>query len=703
MPLSPEQQAAKNRLLNYYDGDAPYDPAANPGGFRRGGNVPNFEPALKDVAVAAEGVGTLVGDAQAAAGATETLRNQAQAAVASGRVAYDTLAQLQANLSPADGAQGEVRADPNPASNGTYDKMGASGSGSWVQKSQATVPSVDARTRTIENRVQKRTIPSGVAVTDERGNAVLLSSKDEFRASALRALVRRYAFGFVLLDERLNALLRISQNEFRAPGFWARVRRIGSGFAISDAQGNALLKAMRNGASLPGLQTRVRRLSGEGAAITDQRGNSLIEILRKEIRHPAILALKREGQRTALGLSQGQATPWPTAFSLADALQIMIDGQSLSIGWLSQPVYHTLPLPYADRFNGGVRATDGGSDAAVTHASLTGLFEQASGNAYESPATACARMIAQLLRDENGVDIASAGPRLLLSTPGRSGATLAELSSGELLQRVYDDIDYGQSLSAAAGRTVNLGAFGFTQGETEYLNDTDPVAWAGALRTFCATVESRANTAGGLSRSLPVFLTQTATHLNYGRATPGIALQQLALADEARFCFVTPMHFLRFVSDRVHLTNVSSMHLGAFYGLAIKRAAIDGVKIRPLVPEQAQRNGPSVILNFPNALGGLVFDTATCPNPGNFGFTLAAPDGADIPVTSVKIVGPNTIVLRAGSALPANVRVRHAWIGDGYRGLGNLRDRQGEGLIFDPTGLRLPMHRFAPIFERTVA
>ncbi|UYW25650.1 SGNH/GDSL hydrolase family protein [Methylorubrum extorquens] len=57
MPLSPEVQAAIERLLNYYDGDLPYDPASNPGGFRRGGNVVNFDPALKDVGIAVEAAG----------------------------------------------------------------------------------------------------------------------------------------------------------------------------------------------------------------------------------------------------------------------------------------------------------------------------------------------------------------------------------------------------------------------------------------------------------------------------------------------------------------------------------------------------------------------------------------------------------------------------------------------------------------------
>lgn len=70
MPLTAAQQAALsaaiNRLQNYYDGDNPYNPATNPGGFRQGGQVVNFEPALKDTATVMQYGSVLVADAVAA-------------------------------------------------------------------------------------------------------------------------------------------------------------------------------------------------------------------------------------------------------------------------------------------------------------------------------------------------------------------------------------------------------------------------------------------------------------------------------------------------------------------------------------------------------------------------------------------------------------------------------------------------------------
>ena len=71
MPLTSAQQAALSaaidRLQNYYDGDNPYNPSTNPGGFRQGGQVVNFEPALKDTATVMNLASILVSDATAAA------------------------------------------------------------------------------------------------------------------------------------------------------------------------------------------------------------------------------------------------------------------------------------------------------------------------------------------------------------------------------------------------------------------------------------------------------------------------------------------------------------------------------------------------------------------------------------------------------------------------------------------------------------
>jgi hypothetical protein len=59
MPLSDSQKAALNRLQSFYEGDNPYNSVSNPGGFRQGGHLYNFVPALKDLASVITGCAAL--------------------------------------------------------------------------------------------------------------------------------------------------------------------------------------------------------------------------------------------------------------------------------------------------------------------------------------------------------------------------------------------------------------------------------------------------------------------------------------------------------------------------------------------------------------------------------------------------------------------------------------------------------------------
>ena len=66
-----------------------------------------------------------------------------QASQSSSSLTYDTLAQLNANLAPADGSSAQVINDGT--NSGFYVKSGSANAGAWVKKSGATVPAVAGR------------------------------------------------------------------------------------------------------------------------------------------------------------------------------------------------------------------------------------------------------------------------------------------------------------------------------------------------------------------------------------------------------------------------------------------------------------------------------------------------------------------------------------------------------------------------------
>lgn len=132
-------------------------------------DVPGL-PAVIDTVVPKGAVGA---EPVTLGGVTDTVANRLsalQAGQSSGSVAYDTLAQLNANLTPPDGATGQVTADG--ANNGFYAKSGASGTGSWVRKSTATVPGLDAATQAARETIAA--LGGGaLQVVDDGGNVGL--------------------------------------------------------------------------------------------------------------------------------------------------------------------------------------------------------------------------------------------------------------------------------------------------------------------------------------------------------------------------------------------------------------------------------------------------------------------------------------------------------------------------------------------------
>lgn len=185
--------------------------------------------------------------------------------------------------------------------------------------------------------------------------------------------------------------------------------------------------------------------------------------------------------------------------------------------------------------------------------------------------------------------------------------------------------------------------------------------------------------------------------------TPGIALKQIEMVEaNENYVFSTPVYPLPYSNDLIHVNNVGAMMLGAYGGLAMKRAMWDGVKTHPLLFGAPVRVGSNTVL-LPRKYPGtaLVLD-ATAFNPGNFGFSGATAALVNNPVLEVTLAGPDAIKVRFQNPVSAGDKVRYAWIGTADYGCGCLRDSQGDQIVFRHAGVVWPMHNWAPIQEHTI-
>lgn len=432
---------------------------------------------------------------------------------------------------------------------------------------------------------------------------------------------------------------------------------------------------------------------------TDLSGNKGWGITPSTIYHPTITALQTAIQAAASGSKPTPSAQWDSIAALGSFMHFQIYGQSNAGVFNTTPV-NTVPVTYAKKFSSGVFPTNG-TGAGST---LDNLYE----SGQESPASGAARMIAQLLLNEDGFDITSSAGWLFFSDEWSSSKKASDLAPGSLY---FDTYLVGQrtnakTLADGANKTYASGALMYQQGEADYSANTNPTTWQGTVRTIRTTAESGFQTSSGLlARPLPMVLAQTSTHLNSlvgSRTNPTIALAQLALASEDYYAMF-PTHFMDYQSaDNLHFTSNSAVWMGAYYGLYLKRWLWDRAKPSPgLAIKSVVRLGSKLLVTMDVGNHNLVLDSAS--GVANYGITLDDGTGTAITVSGVTQTGRATFEVQAAASIPSGAKLRNAWIGNGYKGQSGIRDDQGKTLIYDPSGLALPMHNWAPISETTVA
>ncbi|GEP12248.1 hypothetical protein [Methylobacterium gnaphalii] len=388
-------------------------------------------------------------------------------------------------------------------------------------------------------------------------------------------------------------------------------------------------------------------------------------------------------------------------------VHILNYGQSLSLGWYSSPILTTAALANCYSFSGGNRADDAGGTYAANRASLIPFKESAGPSPnYETPMGGALQCVMQLAA-AYGATFGDRGQFLLGSSAGAANQTVAQLSPGVVnYERARNDIFYGVARAAENGWSYSLPAIIWEQGEADIDAGTSPKIYVTQREALRAYTENYYWSVAGRSNPVHMVSYQVSTHNFYGKA-PDIALAQLDQAmRHPLHILTTPTYFLPY-SDTVHLTNVGSKTLGAYQGKAL--AALDrGEKFLPLYPTSVRRLGRVVFVKFHVPVPPLVFDITTITDPnGAKGFELWELD-TSIPISSVSIVGGDTVVIKAGADLSDIVEVRYADAAPaGYvpgttspnaGSRGNLHD--SDPFVFDPSGVNARLWNWCVIFRK---
>lgn len=396
----------------------------------------------------------------------------------------------------------------------------------------------------------------------------------------------------------------------------------------------------------------------------------------------------------------------------ANLMHMEIYGQSLSVGALAMPIQTTVQKYDNLMFTGGLRHEHPAYDVPNFYADFIPLveavaFDGTSGS--ETPAGGATDAIKQLVASENGITYTQQKYQLLGSTSGEGGQTidqllaLAETSLKPTITAAYN-------LAQSKGMTYAMPLMGWVQGESD--NKPDGITkeqYKSKLQTMISLVNNHLKSLNSGLGLKGVISTQMCSFKRSSRSEPYIelAIYEAATAVNSNVYLACPLYIFDY-ADGFHLLGPSSKWMGAYIGLVHKRVVTDGLDWKPVHPISHVKQGKILEVKFHVPVLPLVFDTTHIKLNTNYGFQLVTSAGAAIAISSVSLTQGDTLKIIAAANIPADAKLRYAWTPNaepnrttGPRG--NLRDSQGNDIIFDPTGINKPMHNWCPIFEYGVA
>lgn len=374
-------------------------------------------------------------------------------------------------------------------------------------------------------------------------------------------------------------------------------------------------------------------------------------------------------------------------------------GQSGGAGAGGVPVISTVQNFDSLMFVGGVRPYDGGGDPGVIYASLVPLVEnQADFQTGETMMAGMTQMIKERILAENGIAYTDQSYQMLASNHASGGSPIDGLDEGTTpFAYCKQSIDYGYARAVALGKVYKWRGYTWSQGESDYNGAMSGATYKSKMQALRTALDTYAKSVTGQTDDAICFVDQLADHLQYDTTgTRYIALTQLETCiSDPNFVMSCTNYSIEF--GEPHRSATGHKWIGAYHGLAYKRTVIDGEKFMPLRPISLFRQGAICTVRFHVPVGELVIDIASFGVQTNYGFSMINSVGGAINITSVEVIEKDVVKIVADAPIGAGAKLRYA-----FGAAGNLRDQQGDSIVFDPTGINKPMHNWCVIFEESI-
>ena len=235
---------------------------------------------------------------------------------------------------------------------------------------------------------------------------------------------------------------------------------------------------------------------------------------------------------------------------------------------------------------------------------------------------------------------------------GRGGTAIANLVKGSSpYDALIQDIKSSYEEAKKKGMEFFVPAVCWMQGESDMFDYTR-VDYRKLLRQFAADINKDVKSITGQKRDVKIVGYQSCCLAKCYKFVPenyecyeiSVPQAQMQLIrDDSCFVAGTPVYFLDFVDDRIHLDGKSQTVVGRYNAAAVLDIVRRGDSNRGLYPVNVKSKGNTAIIEFNNSGGKLVFDTINVNKVRNYGFSVITPDNRDI-AQRVGIVNDNIVI-----------------------------------------------------------
>lgn len=235
---------------------------------------------------------------------------------------------------------------------------------------------------------------------------------------------------------------------------------------------------------------------------------------------------------------------------------------------------------------------------------------------------------------------------------GRGGTAISHLIKGSYpYDALIQDIQNSYDEARERGMEFFVPAICWMQGESDMFDYTR-ADYRKMLAQFAIDVNKDIKRITGQRRDVKIVGYQSCCLTKCYKFNPtdydcyeiSIPQAQMQLIREnSTFIAGTPVYFMGFVNDRLHLDGKSQTVVGRYNAAAVLDIVRWGDSNRGLYPVKVKSEGKAAIIEFNNSGGKLAFDTINVNKVKNYGFSVITPDNRDI-AQRVGIVNDNIVI-----------------------------------------------------------